>query len=69
MKRNVLIILGGIVLSLLLIVLGGWVLATFTNMGKIATEFAALNEKWGQAESAGKSRQRVGGESPLCGNV
>lgn len=42
MKRNVLIILGGIVFSLLLIVLSGWVLVTFTNMGKIATESAAL---------------------------
>ena len=42
MKRNVLIILGGIVLSFLLVVFSGWILATFTSMGKIATESAAL---------------------------
>jgi hypothetical protein len=27
-----------------------------------------MESKWGQAESAGKSRQRVGGESPPHGN-
>lgn len=42
MKRNILIILGGIALSFLLVVFSGWVLATFTSMGKIATESAAL---------------------------
>lgn len=54
MKRNILIILGGIVLSLLLIVLGGWVLATFTNMGKIATESAALGRAMEHKEVVAK---------------
>jgi hypothetical protein len=54
MKRNIIIILGGIVLSLLLIVLGGWVLATFTNMGKIASESAALGRAMEHREVVAK---------------
>jgi len=42
MKRNILIILGGIVIGFLLVVFSGRVLATFTSMGKTATESATL---------------------------